>query len=373
MTISLITMHKKYLLVIVILLTGCISFPSSAQKDSAWRLSPTVKLSGLADMYYTYDFNRPSAKFRQPFLYHYNRHNRLDVNLGYLKLSLQHPKYRANLAVQAGTYVTDNYAAEPRLLKHLFEANAGIALNRKNSVWLDAGILASHIGFETAVSTDNWTLTRSLLAENSPYYLTGAKLTYNPNSQWELAALVCNGWQHIRKVVGNTMPSFGTQVKFSPDKKTVLNWSSFLGTDDPDSTRRLRVFNNLFLQYQWSPKFGLIAGFDIGLQQKAKNSAAYDSWFSPVLLVRYSIADKWASCFRAEYYQDANGVMIPATTAAGFSSSGFSVNLDYSPLSTLTCRIEGRWLTSKDQVFIKNGLPTANNLFMTTSVTLKLP
>lgn len=371
MTSSIIPMQRKQVLILVILLTGFISFTSHAQKDSAWRVSPVVQLSGLADIFYTYDFNRPSTKNRQPFFYHYNRHNRPDLNLGFLKFSVQHPKYRINLAVQAGTYVTDNYATEPRLLKHLFEANAGISLNKRNSLWLDAGILSSHIGFETAVSSDNWTLTRSLLAENSPYYLTGVKLTYNPNSQWELAALVCNGWQHIRKVADNTMPSFGTQVKFSPDKKTVLNWSSFLGTDDPDSTRRLRFFNNLYLQYQWSPKIGLIAGVDIGLQQKARNSADYYSWFSPVLMVRYTPADKWASCIRAEYYQDRNGVIIPATTAGGFSSSGLSVNLDYSPLRRITCRIEGRWLTSKDPVFVKDGLASANNLFMTTSVVLK--
>lgn len=366
-----IPIQKKYVLFLAMLLAALIPFISPAQKDSAWRVSPVVQLSGSADVYYTYDFNRPSTPYRQTFFYNYNRHNRPDLNLGYLKFSLQHPKYRARLAVQAGTYVTDNYATEPGLLKHLFEANAGISLNKNNSLWLDAGILASHIGFETAVASDNWTLTRSLLAENSPYYLTGVKLTYNPNPQWELAALVCNGWQHIRKVAGNTMPSFGTQVKFSPDKKTVLNWSSFIGTDDPDSTRRVRFFNNLYLQYQWSTKIGLIAGFDMGLQQKTKNSADYHAWFSPVLMVRYAITDKWASCFRAEYYQDKKGVIIPASTASGFNSSGFSLNLDYSPLTAVTCRVEGRWLTSKNQVFVKNGLPTANNFFMTTSVAFK--
>ncbi|MDP3244255.1 MAG: porin [bacterium] len=366
-----IPIQKNYLLFLAILLAAFIPLSSHAQKDTSWRVAPVVQLSGLADIFYSYDFNQPSTKFRQPFFYHYNRHNRPDLNLGFLKFSVQHPKYRAHLAVQAGTYVADNYAAEPGLLKHLFEANAGVALNKKNSLWLDAGILSSHIGFETAVASDNWTLTRSLLAENSPYYLTGVKLTYNPNPQWELAALVCNGWQHIRKVAGNTMPSFGTQIKFSPDKKTVLNWSSFIGTDDPDSSRRVRFFNNLYLQYQWSSKIGLIAGVDIGLQQKTKNSTDYYAWFSPVLMVRYTPADKWASCIRAEYYQDKKGVIIPATTAGGFSSSGLSVNLDYSPLRTITCRIEGRWLMSKDPVFVKNGLPTANNFFMTTSVAFK--
>jgi hypothetical protein len=51
-------------------------------------------------------------------------------------------------------------------------------LSKKQNLWLDAGIMPSHIGFESAVSADCWTLTRSLLAENSPYYETGIKLGY---------------------------------------------------------------------------------------------------------------------------------------------------------------------------------------------------
>lgn len=81
------------------------------------------------------------------------------------------------------------------LLQHIYESNIGISLNKKNNLWLDAGIFGSHIGFESAISKDCWTLTRSLFAENSPYYLSGTKLTYNPNEHWEFAVIICNGWQ----------------------------------------------------------------------------------------------------------------------------------------------------------------------------------
>lgn len=363
--------RKIGILVFIMFISEFISLASYAQKDTGWRVRPVTQLSGFADIYYVYDFNHPQTKNRQAYFYHFNRHNQVNLNLGYLKFSVQHPKYRANLALQLGTYAVDNYSSEPGILKHLFEANSGISLNSKHTLWLDAGVFASHIGFESAVSIDNWTLTRSLLAENSPYYLTGVKLTYNVNPKWEFATLVCNGWQHIRKTVGNSMPSFGTQVKFTPDQNTVFNWSSFIGSDDPDSTRRVRIFNNLYLQYQFSPKVGLIAGFDIGLQQKEKNSSYYNSWYSPVLVARYAITDKLASCVRAEYYQDKNGVIIPAVTVNGFSTLGFSLNVDYFPLPTIVYRIEGRWLASTEPVFLKNGIPTASNLFLGASVAVK--
>lgn len=342
-----------------------------AQKDTLWQQKPNVKIGGYIDLFYAYDFNKPKTDYRQTFFYNYNRHNEFNLNLGYIKLSLEHPKYRANIALQTGTYTNDNYANEPNVLKNIFEANAGISLNKKNSLWLDAGIFASHIGFESAISIDNWTLTRSILAENSPYYLSGAKLTYSPNKKWEVAALVINGWQHIQKVKRNSLPSFGTQVKFMPNEKIILNYSTFIGTDFPDSTRRMRYFHNLYGQFQLNKKIGLIAGFDIGTQQQSKNSSTYDIWFSSVMIARYAFTDKWTTAIRAEYYQDKKGVIIPTTTTNGFKTTGLSLNLDYTPILNIACRLEGRWLHSQDKVFFGQNTMTNNNVFLVASIAVK--
>ena len=77
---------------------------------------------------------------------------------------------RANLAVMTGTYANANLAAEPGVLRGIFEANAGAKISKKKNVWVDAGIFASHIGFESAIGKDCWNLTRGILADNSPYY-----------------------------------------------------------------------------------------------------------------------------------------------------------------------------------------------------------
>jgi len=358
----------KYLLFSLIPLLGK---PCFAQTDSIWKQKPEIVFSGFMDIFYAYDFNKPQTHFRQSFLYNHNRHNELNLNLGFVKASVKHTKYRANFALQSGTYVNDNYASEPGLLKNIFEANIGLSLNKKNNLWLDAGIFGSHIGFEGAISMDNWTLTRSLLAENSPYYLSGAKLTFNPNDKWELTALLCNGWQHIQKVSGNSLPSFCTQVKFKPSENTTLNWSTFIGTDDPDSTRRMRYFNNFFGQFQFTKKFGLIAGFDIGVQQQTIHSTQYDLWYSPVIIVRYAFANKWTTALRAEYYQDETGIIIPTGTTNGFKTSGLSLNLDYSPTDNLFCRIEGRWLNSRDKIFEQGNSLSNDNFIIVSSIALR--
>jgi hypothetical protein len=348
-----------------------VSLVTHAQMDSIWEQKPQLNISGFADVFYVYDFNQPNGTERQSFLFNHNRHNEFNLNLGLVKLSMEHAKYRANFALQTGTYANDNYPAEPGLLKNIFEATIGIALNTKNNLWVDVGVLPSHIGFESAISSDNMTLTRSLLAENSPYFLTGAKLSFNPNEKWEIAGLIVNGWQRIQRLEGNSLPSFGTQVKYSPTEKITLNWSTFIGTDDPDTTRRMRYFNNLYGQFQVAGTFDVIAGFDFGTQQRSKGSTAYEFWFSPIIIGQYRVNNTWKTAIRAEYYQDGTGIIIPTGTTNGFQTTGLSLNLDYSPSQNLVWRIEGRWLNSKDPIFEHNTNMTNNNFIIGTSLAIK--
>jgi hypothetical protein len=348
-----------------------VNFNLFAQVDSTWQHQPQFNISGFADVFYVYDFNQPQGLKRQAFLFNHNRHNEFNLNVGIVKFGVEHSKYRANFALQTGTYANDNYAAEPELLKNIFEANIGISLNKKNNLWLDAGILPSPIGFESAISMDNMTLTRSLLAENSPYFLTGAKFTYNPNEKWKIAGLILNGWQRIQRLEGNSLPSLGTQINYTPHKKVILNWSTFIGTDDPDTARRMRYFNNFYGQFQLSDKLNLITGFDIGTQQKTKGSTNYNIWLSPVIIGQYIIHQNWKIAVRAEYYQDKTGIIIPTNTVNGFQTTGFSVNLDYAPVQNIVCRVEARWLKSKDNIFETKTTLTNNNFIIGTSIAIK--
>jgi len=349
-------------------LTGVTLLMSMGAMAQETKTSP-LTFSGYAEMYYTYDFNKPADDNRPGFIYSHNRHNEFNLNLGFLKAAYATENIRANLAIGAGTYMNANYAAEPGVLKNVHEVNAGVKLSKKANLWLDAGIFSSHIGFESAVSKDCWTLTRSLLAENSPYYESGAKLTYTTNNnKWIISGLALNGWQRIKRVDGNSLMSFGTQVQFKPNSTTTLNYSTFIGTDKPDSARLMRYFHNLYAIFNVSNKVGVTAGFDIGTEQKAKGSGKMNTWYSPVLILKYSIDSKWAIAARGEYYADKNGVIIATGTTNGFKTTGFSLNLDYAPASNVLVRLEGRSLNSKDEIFVKEADLKKNNTFIAASI-----
>ncbi|GAB3502898.1 porin [Emticicia fontis] len=328
------------------------AFAFMVLKANAQETTKPLTFSGYIETYYSYDFSNPGNHEKSPFLYNHNRHNELNLNLGLLKASYNRDKIRANLGVMVGTYAQYNLAAEQGLLKNLYEANAGVKISRKNNLWIDAGIMSSHIGFESAIGKDDWNLTRSLLAENSPYYESGIRLSYtSANEKWYLAGLVLNGWQRIQRLSGNQTPAFGTQLTYKPNSNISLNWSTYMGNEQPDSVSKWRYFNNLYGQFQLNEKFGLLAGFDFGYEQKTYKSSEYNAWFTPVIIARYSVNDNFRIAARAEYYQDKNGVIIATGTPNGFQTFGYSLNLDYTIMDNLLWRTEARIFDSKDKIF----------------------
>jgi hypothetical protein len=326
-------MFLKLKSILFILLVNASAF---AQTDS----TSSITVSGYVDCYYAYNFTEPASK-NIPFAYNHNRHNEFNINNVVVGLKYSNRRLRSNLLLHAGTYVRANYAAEPSLLQFINEASVGVKLSKK--IWLDAGIMPSHIGLETAISKDNWTLTRSLCAENSPYYETGAKLSFIPNSKWNFAVLVLNGWQNIEEK--NRNKAVGTQVQFVPNKKWFINYSTFLGEGKnlPDSLQVIRHFHDVYFTWLISEKLAFASVFDFGYEQKSTTDKSFAGWYTPALLVRYKLTKQWNTCLRAEYFNDQNRIIGINTEVAGFS-----LNLDYAPMENALIRVEGKMFPVRD-------------------------
>jgi hypothetical protein len=347
------------------------SYGARAQDNAATHENGVVsfQLSGYLETYYVYDFNRPESNTRPDFIYSYNRHNEVNLNLGFIRASVMRDRLRANFGVMTGTYANANLAAEPGVLKNIFEANTGLKLSSTHELWFDAGIFPSHIGFESAIGKDCWNLTRSLLADNSPYYEAGAKLSYSTkNERWFFSTLLLNGWQRIQRVEGNSLPSWGTQITFKPGERITLNSSSFMGTDTPDSIRLMRYFHNLYGIFQFSRTVGLILGFDIGSQDKLKGSGGKNVWYSPIAIVRWVTSEKISVAVRAEHYNDRAGVIITSDMPRGFRTSGLSLNMDYTVSAQALWRIEVRHLNSADNIFPGAQGFSRDNAFISTAL-----
>ncbi|MES2704353.1 MAG: porin [Bacteroidota bacterium] len=343
--------------ILTLLLLGGLT--AAAQTDTA--VAPgSFSFSGYVEAYYAYDFNKPADNVR-PYVYSHNRHNEITANLAFLKATYTTARARANVTLAAGTYMNANYAAEPGVLKNIYEANAGIRLSKKHELWLDAGVLPSHIGFESAYSPASFTLTRSMLVDNAPYYEGGARLSYTTaSSKWYLAVLALNGWQRIQRPPGNSSFCGGTQVTFTPSQRISLNYSTFYGNDKPDSLRRTRFFHNVYCTSNLSSRLSVILGWDQGVEESGISSELH-FWQGAAAILRYKASADLAIAARAEYFRDENGVIVVTGSPNGFTTFGYSANIDYTIKKDILCRIEGKLLSSEDRVFQDRSGPTTTS------------
>jgi hypothetical protein len=327
-----------------------------------------LSFSGYTEVYYSYDFGNPPDHLRPVFLYNYNRHNEVNLNLGFIKAAYNARRVRGNLAFMAGTYAEYNLASEG-IFRNVFEANAGARLSAASNLWIDAGIFQSHIGFESAIGKDCWNLTRSILADNSPYYESGVRISFLSKSEkLYVAALALNGWQRIKRVYGNQTPAIGTQLTVRPTDDIIFNWSTYAGNERPDTAARWRYFNNFYCQWQ-TALVGVTVGFDYGLEQAAKHSAIYNHWYAPVAIVQFHAAPKCNISYRWEYFRDDTGVIINAG-GNGLRTFGNSVNIDLAPFKNIMWRIEGRALNNFEDIFYFKGGWDFNNYSLTTSLAI---
>ncbi|HRH70042.1 MAG TPA: porin [Flavobacteriales bacterium] len=320
--------------------------------------------SAYVDVYYAYDFGHPRDEQRPQFLYQYNRHNEVDLNLGLARVDYAEERLRATFGLMAGTYAQANLINEPELLRNVYEARLGLKLSRTKEIWLDAGVYTSHIGMESAIGIENWTLTRSIIAENSPYYLSGAKLTWAPSKKLEVAAHFLNGWQRMRRIQDN-IPCFGTQVLYTPREGVQFNWSTFAGSDTPDSLSLYRVFNNLWFSFE-KGNWGLRLGGDVGAQEGKYDG--WHTWAGALMLVRRKLGERYFGVARAEYYTDPEQVIVPTATPHGLTTLGYSLGLDMQITPDAPLRVEGRTFHGVDAIFESVHGPAQDNTSITVSM-----
>ncbi|WP_036775999.1 porin [Pontibacter actiniarum] len=360
----------KYLFAILLALYLLVTFAASAQTADSLGMEEAekpFKLSGGVDVYYAYDFSKPVDKDRlyttQAF-----RHNEFNLNWGFLQADYATDKVRATLALHTGTYVQANYAAEPNELTQLIaQANAGVKL--AEGVWLDMGILPSHIGYESTFSLNNEIYTRALMAENSPYFETGAQLTAEVSDKVTMKFLVLNGWQNIQET--NDAKSLGFGISYTPTDQLTLSYNNYYGNEAPDETdSKRRYFHNFYAAYTFSDRFNLAGSVDYG-RQELWDSREQGSWYAGMVLARYRLSEKFALAGRVEHYNDEDQIIISTQSPNGFQTSSASLNFDYAPAPNFLWRVEARGYDSKDRIFAGDEGIKDNNLLLVTSFALK--
>jgi len=321
--------------------------------------SRSLVVGAFVDAAYAFDANRPATRDRA-FTTQPARHNEFNVNLAFVEATVARRRVRGRLAVQAGTSVQANYAAEPRqgavsgdaLSRMLQEAYAGYQFTP--TLWVDVGVFYSHIGMETWVSRDNPTYTRSFVADFSPYYSTGVRATWQLSPSVTARVDVVNGWQNISE--NNDDKSLGLRVDVAANSTTTVSWYAYAG-NEPGA--RLRLFNGVGVLSRLSDRAEVLAQVDVGRQHVHDSlTAARQSsgWYGATLIGRYWVRPSLAVVARAERFADGDQIVVRTGGPLPFRANSVSIGIDVRPEARVLWRTEARGYAADATVFPK-GVP----------------
>ena len=328
-------MHRRVREPWIVLLLG--SLLVSVQAVQA---EPSIDTTIYADTYYAYDLDNLPSRFR-PYTTQAYYNEEYALGLGYLSGELDGEDVRGRLAMQYGSAVVANYAAEPdEFWRYFQEAYVGYRLAPR--LWLDAGIYFSHIGCESFISSKDITYTRSLVADNSPYYQSGARLSYEASENLTAQLHLLRGWQNIS---ADESLSLGTQIVWGEAVGFQMTYNTFLG--DIHGTR---FFQDFIFLYQGESGWKTSLSLDVGVQEQREfNQTAW--WHGWSWIAQYPASEAVRVGGRVERFADPDKVVIEAVNGKSVNFTGLSTNIDWEIGEYVLWRNEYRVLFDTQSVF----------------------
>ena len=286
---------------------------------SAIAEDPTEPLSysAFVDSYYLWSPDSPIPGDRS-YTTQAARDEQPRINLASLGAKYDDGLFHAKITGQVGDSVRLNYAAEPQeFWQFIQEAYAGAAISEDTTV--DVGVFLSHIGAEGWLSKDNINYTRSLIAEFSPYYEAGGKITHTFSDTVSGQLLLLNGWQNISE---QRHPALGTQVSWAITKDATLIYNTFLGNESGGS----RFFNDFIYNQNVTDSLKLSSSVDIGFQSRPDEDSV--QWWGFSLMTAQTLSDYLILNGRFELYSDPHAAIATGINDQDFQVRALSVGLD---------------------------------------------
>lgn len=288
------------------------------------QLSITGYASGEA--YLGVNFSKPNSKKLPDFYYNHTKLNSSQLNLIEFSLILNSNRIHSQVTLADGVYMRNNYQGEQGAMKHIKDAYMEYYIT-ENKYWsVASGVFPSHIGYESAAASGNLLLTRSLMAENSPYYESGTRIRYNNADEKQTVGLyLLSGWQNSRWLKQFIQPALGWELGWKMGRKLECHYNGY--TTLSNEIKPKRQYHNTYFQLPINQHHSATLDFDLGYNQK--KGQALQSWRSVSLVHQYQLTSSLTSALRIEkmwdspnpvVLQDGNQTFISASSASlGFS------------------------------------------------------
>jgi hypothetical protein len=255
-----------------------------------------IKLSGLADGYYSMNFNHPAS----------------GTNL-YRNFDVKGNQFSLNMAKLTLEHDVDPVGFKIDILNWVPQAFVSYKPGKLNGTQFDFGKFYTSAGAELTETHLNWNYSRALLYANGPYYHFGLRVTQPLSTNFGVGFQLVNGWNNVEDNNSGKTMGFTTALttsRVSPNEKT-----------------------------------SFYMNFDYGTEKLAGGGS--NDWIGVAGAARFSISRNWSISPRLEYYYDKDGFI--SGTAQKLKE--FTLTGEYKWTEGLLSRLEYRRDWSNQPVF----------------------
>ena len=347
---------------------GCLVAILVCSFDPGWGQEATassVKVSGLLDIYYSQNLNRPPDRV--------NLYRGFDVeerafalSLAELILDRQPSPLGFHVRLAAGKTTDVVHSAEPagaEAVKHLMQAYGSYICGPQGRLTLDFGKFVTPHGAEVIETSDNWNYSRGLLfAWAIPYYHMGIRAKYRPSDRVTLGAYLVNGWNNVSE--NNKGKTVGLQTSWISGGRLTITHGWMGGPEQKDRSGNWRHLWDTLITYNANDSLIFAVNHDYATE---KTDAGTVVWTGLAGYVRLGIRANEALTLRAEWFRDRDGF----STGTAQTLKELTLTYEHRPQKDLITRWEVRRDWSTNAVFTKgSGTSKGQTTFLVGAVVL---
>jgi hypothetical protein len=235
-------------------------------------------------------------------------------------------------------------------------------------VWFDAGFFRTHIGLESIQPRENITLSLASTTYYEPYFMSGAKLTWQPSDQWTIQLNAFNSFNQF--VETNRNKAVGFSIGYIPSARSSFSFSSIFSDElqhQDESPRHVRAYNNFCYTYR-SSRVVIGAEGNFGAQQRSviTDTTSMAFMYSALLACKYRLTPKWAVYARGEWFHDPDEILTGPLyneyhQIVGAEISGATCGVEFKPIPNSYVRAESRILHERaEHIFVLSDEPSSN-------------
>ncbi len=354
----------------------------AAPAAPTWSVGP-MDISGMVDVYYSDNFNRPNAQDNGQINDLYNFNDKTDqFNISAAKFSLNHDPDPVGAHVDFIYGRTNNFinaaasnSSSADQLNFIEQAFLSLKPIKAKGFELDFGKFVTSAGAEVIESKDNWNYSRSLLFSYAiPYWHFGVRTSMPVSKVDTIGIQVVNGWNNISKsnggatiVATNSLvkPKYTWNVNYIFGPENSLTSNGFRNLIDSTLLLTPNAKFNAYINYDYGQnRDGLVTTTGCDLVSKVPSTFAarpsattctygdkyLNHWQGIAAAFHEQASTKNAIAGRFEYFNDPQGF----ETGNSQHLYEFTGTYEYKWLEGLLMRAEYRADFSNEDVFSKN-------------------